>query len=166
MLQLYGMIKLNKIFYIGLMLIIFLSCKQEPKDDYKPLDLLQHGFPLTIMAPDSAEVKKMSLTFQQDLTIKKGKDFYVQIFSADASTLDAVKLKEEKLNEVQTNPYFSKIVREDEHGFIYEKSLDSTKHNYDFIFVKILGDKEYIHQAGLVGVFNLEEVERMYNAVQ
>jgi hypothetical protein len=118
------------------------------------------------MAPDSAEVKKMSLTLQQDLTIKKGKNFYVQIFSANATTLDEVKLKEEKLSEVQTNPYFSKVVREDEHGFIYEKSLDSTTHNYDFIYVKILGEKEFIHQAGLTGGFNLEDVELMYEAVQ
>ena len=101
-----------------------------------------------------------------ELTIKKGKNFYVQIFSANATTLDEVKLKEEKLSEVQTNPYFSKVVREDEHGFIYEKSLDSTTHNYDFIYVKILGEKEFIHQAGLTGGFNLEDVELMYQAVQ
>lgn len=158
--------KIKIILYLAITLISFGACKQDKKDSLKPLDLLEYGFPLTIMAPDSAEVKKMNLTFQQDLTIKKGKNFYVQIFSANATTLDEVKLKEQKLSEVQTNPYFSKVVREDEHGFIYEKSLDSTTHNYDFIFVKILGEKEFVHQAGLTGGFNLEDVELMYEAVQ
>jgi hypothetical protein len=158
--------KIKIILYLAIVFISFGACKQDVKSTLKPLDLLEYGFPLTIMAPDSAEVKKMSLTLQQDLTIKKGKNFYVQIFSANATTLDEVKLKEEKLSEVQTNPYFSKVVREDEHGFIYEKSLDSTTHNYDFIYVKILGEKEFIHQAGLTGGFNLEDVELMYEAVQ
>ncbi|MEL6987217.1 MAG: hypothetical protein AAGK97_05255 [Bacteroidota bacterium] len=154
------------IFTLVAIALCMFSCKTEKKEDLKPLDLLEYGFPLTIMAPDSADVKKMDLTFQQDLTVKKGDDYYVQIFSANASTLDSKVLKEQKLLEVQSNPYFSKIVQEDDNGFIYEKAVDTSRYNYDFIFVRVQGDKEYVYQTGLIGNFDLEDVQRMYKAVQ
>jgi hypothetical protein len=76
------------------------------------------------------------------------------------------KVKSDQLNTVKDTRYFSKIVREEEEGFIYESAFDSTTTGYGFRYIQIKGDKEYVFQTGLVGTFSLEEVENMYKAVK
>lgn len=133
----------------------------------KPLNLLQYGIPITIMAPDSAKVVAGSLSFSQDITVKSPADNYdVQIFAYDATTTDLSSVKASHLAEVKSNAYFSKIVEEEEAGFIYATVFDSTATNYGFKYLKIQGDKEYIFQTGLVGNFGLEDVKLMYDAVK
>ena len=61
---------------------------------------------------------------------------------------------------------FSKIVEEDEKGFIFEKKYSEDRISYDFRYVRLQGDKEFVFQTGLLGQFDLEEVKRMYEAVQ
>ena len=68
--------------------------------------------------------------------------------------------------EIKSNAYFSKIIEEEEAGFIYSMVFDSTATNYGFKYLKIQGDKEYIFQTGLVGNFGLDDVKLMYNAVK
>ena len=67
--------KLKKImrskFLFALTFMLLVSCKQEPKTNYIPLDLMSHGIPLTIMAPPEPDVKVTDLTVMKDLTIKK-----------------------------------------------------------------------------------------------
>ena len=149
-----------------LVLLTLMACSSEPASDLKSRSLLEFGIPITIMAPDSAQIETMDLVVQKDITIKKGDDYYVQIFASDASTTDVSKMKAAQLNEVRDNPFFSKIVKEDTDGFIYETAIDSTKTNYGFRHFRIKGDKEYIFQTGLIGTFSLDDVERMYEAVQ
>jgi len=146
--------------------LLFFACKQEPKTNFKPLNLLEHGIPLTILAPEEPEIKTMDLTVMKDLTIKKdAENYYVQLYASTANTTDVQKLKSEHLEDVKKNPYFSKLVSEEPHGFIYEKQMDSTMTSYGFKYVLIQGDQEYIFQNGLIGTFDLEAVKNMYDAV-
>ncbi len=152
-------------FSIALTLLLLVSCKQEPKTNYLPLDLLSHGIPITIMAPPEPDIKVTDLTVMKDLTIKKDANYYIQLYASSSNTTDVQQLKSERLTDVKKNPYFSKIISEEPNGFIYEKILDSIP-SYAFNYVYLQGDQEYIFQTGLTSLFKLEDVQNMYNAVK
>ena len=145
-------------------LAILASCR---KDEMKmeKLDLQSHGIPLTIMAPDSAEIQEKVYPFMRDITIRKDDCYFVQIFEFDAPNLDAAGEKLRQLAAVKEDPYFKEMIREDEQGFIYCRTQDSTTLNFDFRYIKIVGPKELIFQTGLVGIFSLDDVKRMYKSV-
>ncbi|MEZ4897994.1 MAG: hypothetical protein R2806_14225 [Saprospiraceae bacterium] len=147
-----------------ILMFVWLACAKETK--LSPLNLLEYGFPITIMAPDSPEIKTMDLVVQKDLTVKKGEDYYVQIFMSDAATNKVEKVKSENLEITKANPYFSKLVLDENQGYIYEMKLDSAHTVYGFKYFKIQGDKEFDFQTGLTGLFNEHQVRRMYEAVQ
>jgi len=136
------------------------------EEPLKPLDLMEYGVPLTILAPDSAVVKKRDMIVQEDITIKGPDGFDVQLYASNASTTDPRTLKDSLLAEVKRQPYFSRLVREEDQGFIFENQIDSTATFYDFRYVEIRGGKEYQFQGGLLGNFTLEQAERMYEAVK
>ncbi len=157
--------KRNSFFFLCWLLLIA-ACQTETEPALKPLDLLQYDIPITIMAPDSATVKTMDMGVLKDVSIKKGEDYYIQIYASQASTNDVARVKADQLAEVKNNPYFSKIIEEEDSGFIYEMVIDSSNTNYGFRHIRLQGDKEFIFQTGLVGMFSLEEVKRMLNAVK
>ncbi len=162
-------IKIMKFYYILIACCLTLLACQDTasKSDLQPLDLLQYGIPITILAPDSVAVKSGNLSFSQDVTIKGEEPGYdIQIFGYDATTTNPETVKAEQLADIKSNRYFSKIVQEDPAGFIYEIALDSTNLNYGFKHIRIQGDKEYVFQTAMVGSFNLEDTKRMYEAVQ
>jgi hypothetical protein len=126
---------------------------------------MSHGVPVKIKAPEDAEVIAKDMIVMKDVTIKKD-GFYVQLLYGDAMTHDPLIAFAEQKKTVESSPFFSKMVEENEHGFIFEKKIDEENINYDFRFVKIRGGKEYIFQTGLIGRYSLEEVQKMYAAVQ
>ena len=157
----------NHCLILGIATLGVFACQNTSKTTLKPLNLLQYSIPMTIMAPDSAKVVSGSLSFSHDVTIKSEADNYdIQIFAYDATTTNLASVKASHLAEVTSNTYFSKIIEEEEEGFIYEMTFDSTATNYGFRYLRIQGDREYIFQSGLVGIFNLKEVKTMYNAVK
>lgn len=158
--------RIHYLLILGLTLLM--SCQSEPTSNLKSLNLLQYGVPMSILAPDSAKVETMDLVVQKDITVKsrENDDYYVQIYASDAETNDVAQIKSTQLREVKGNRYFSKIINEEEQGFIYETKLDSTNINYGFRYVYLQGDKQYVFQTGLIGTFTQEEVENMYKAVQ
>lgn len=137
--------------FFSFVLLCLLACSSEP--EWQPLSLLEYGMPVTILAPDSVDIKKMDLVLQEDVSVKKGDDYYVQIFSAEATTRDPEKLKESLKEEVMNNPFFSALVEEGTEGFIYKDQIDSLHSTYGFRYVRIIGDKEYVFQTGLTGSF-------------
>ena len=153
------------LFLIGL---ISMACSQEVDEsaNYKPLKLLSYDVPITILAPDSAKVEVMDFKVQKDITVKKGDDYSIQIYAGEASTNDVSKLKQQQLEETKNNQYFSKIIQEDEDGFIYERMIDSTYLNYGFKHFRIKGDREYIFQNALIGRFTLDQAKMMYKCVR
>lgn len=151
------------ILILGFAFMLF-GCKSEtPKTE---LDLLEYGLPISIQAPNDPNITIDDLGFWKDVSVKKGDDYFVQIIASDAATIDVNKVKQDQLKSVMDAPFFSKIVEEDTNGFIYEKKIDENNINYDFRFVKIQGDKEYIFQTGLIGTFTEDQVKSMYNSVQ
>lgn len=146
---------------------LLFSCKNaDPTDGFQSLDLMQNGLPIKIKAPEGAVIESDNLGFIQDVTIKGDDNFYIQIQGGSATTLDATVVKNNLLTDLKNAKYFSKVIEDKEAGFIYEKDLGGGNLNYDFRFVKIQGDKEYVFQRGLVGQYTLEEIKIMYNAVQ
>ncbi|GJM35332.1 MAG: hypothetical protein DHS20C18_43330 [Saprospiraceae bacterium] len=142
------------------------ACQQDTGPQWTQLDLMSYGIPLNIAAPDSAKVKTTDLGLMKDITIQEGKDYYVQLYASSASTNDIAKIKADQLSEVKSNRFFSKIVKEETDGFIYETSIDSSNINYGFRYIYLQGDMEYIFQTGLIGTFTQEQTERMYEAVK
>lgn len=148
-------------------ILFFAACESEEKVNLQPLDLLEYGVPVTIMAPDSAEVKKSDFgPFMKDVTVRKGKDYFVQIYASQASTTDIAQLKAQALTEVKGKKYFSKIISEEMAGFIYETKVDSNYIDYGFRYIRVQGSNEFIFQTGLIGPFTLEAVQNMYEAVK
>jgi hypothetical protein len=150
---------------LSFLFILLVACH---KDDIamKELDLSSHGLPMTILAPDSAVVQEKDYNFMRDITVKSGDRFFLQIFEFGAAKQDAAGEKLRQLAAVKEDPFFLEVIREEDKGFIFSKMADSTHVDYDFRFVRILGDKELIFQSGLVGTFSLEDVQRMYKAVK
>ncbi len=146
-----------------LMLLFLVSCSKE--EAKKPLNLLQYGLPVTIQAPDSAKVKTSDMGIFKDISVTSGDNYSVQIFASTAINVDILKIKTDQLNTVQNTPYFSKLVREEDQGFIFENKIDSTS-NYSFRYIQVMGDQEIIYQTGMSGIFSLEDVEEMYESVK
>jgi len=147
--------------------MIVLSCGMDDAGAWSDTDLLPYGIPITIEAPDSIVVKNSEVGgLMTDVTIKSDEPFDIQIYASDAETNDIAAIKADQLQDVKGNRYFSRIVREEEPGFVFENRIDSNTVNYGFRYVYLQGDKEYIFQTGLSGLFTLEETERMFEAVK
>ena len=127
---------------------------------------MSYGLPIKIKAPADAVVKSENLGFIQDVTVEGDNNFYIQIQGGTATTTNITSIKDEYLKNLKTGKYFSKIIEEEDAGFIYEKDLGNGNLNYDFRYIKVQGDKEYIFQRGLVGQYTIENIRTMYNAVK
>ena len=156
----------QKFVLIFLTMSVMFACKSDHTKGLESLDLMSKGIPIKIMAPVGSEVLSEDFGVMKDVTIKKGDDFYLQILASNAMTTDKTAIINGQKSDVQNAPYFSKFIQEDADGFIYEKQIDSSKINYDFRYVKLQGDREYMFQTGLIGSYSLEDVKRMYQAVQ
>ncbi len=146
--------------------VIFLFSCAEPAAKLPEMDLMSKGLPIKIKAPEDVVVEVSDYGLMKDVTVKNDKNFYLQIFSSDAMSTDLKAIKDEKLNEVKSKESFTKIIEEDESGFIYEKMRSDSTLNYDFRHIRFQGDKQYIFQTGLVGKFSEDEVRMMYQAVK
>lgn len=153
-----------KYLIVVLSIVFCFSCKTDKVSNYNDLDLLKYGMPISVKAPLDSEVTMDDLGVMKDVTVKSGDDYFLQVFSSTAISLDAKSIKQTKLEEVKIADYFSRIVEDNEHGFIYEKKIGENL-DYDFRFVKIQGDYEFIFQTGLYGTFSEEDVRAMYQSV-
>ena len=87
----------HKIFVFFALILGMTACKTEPANPFKALDLMDNGVPITIMAPDSAQVTTDDLIVMQEVSIRKGDDYFVQIRYSDAAgsaNVEALKAEE------------------------------------------------------------------------
>ena len=147
--------------------LLLASCATDPAGSWSELDLTAHNLPVKIMAPDSAKVISSNLSsIMRDVTIKSEEDDYsIQILASQASTNDMTRLKAEQLELVRDNRYFSKVVREEDNGFIFENQIDSTS-IFGFRYIIYQGDQEFVFQNGFDATYGLEAIEAMYSAVK
>ena len=135
----------------------------------KQLNLLQHGIPIAIQAPNDAEVSNRSDNFMQDIVIK-GTDFYVQIYSQNATSPSCQTLAGEARADIKlSNRTFQRIVLEESCGFIYEVQApgDTTK-CYNFAYFRVQGNKSFSFSTttGSRKPFTLDQVTNIYNAIK
>ena len=148
--------------------ILFASCmpKDNPKGEWKPLDLLPHGLPVTILAPDSAEVSVTRVGVVEDVTISKPGDRYgIQIYVQPAFSNDLPALKSSQVEEVKSTAEFQKILEEDEHGFLFALRSGNLEY-YSFRLVHLQADKEYIFTTTFNEQYTLEEARQLLHAVR
>ncbi len=146
-------------------LISLMACKKDSSTALKELNLLEYGFPLTVMVPEGSKVTVSDRTYFKDVTIKGEDNYGINIITYQAFTTSASQLKTEELNDVKNGMYFSELIKQEEDGFIYKTVVDTTNISYDFRYFIIKGDREYRFQA-TTGTYTQEEAERMYNAIK
>ncbi len=152
-------------FYILVCGFLFFSCQKDAAVQLKPLDLLSYGFPISVMAPDSAQVKKSSLGgIIEELTIVGDNNYGLLVQSSSATIIDVEKIKNEEISDVKEGRFFSKIIREDDAGFIYETAIDSSNVSYEFFYVKIQGDKDFRFRTPYTGTYSQDEALRIYES--
>lgn len=144
--------------------LVILSCKS-PADSLSDFDLMSEGIPLKIKAPEGAVVKQKDMGIFKDITVRAGERFYLQITSGQAMNRDMKARKNEELASIKELNVFSRVIKEEDRGFIFEKKKGDDL-SYDFRSLKLVGENEYLFQSGLIGKFTLEEVELMYDAVK
>lgn len=160
--------KLNVFIYslIGLIILSTLFSCNDKKENMKTLDLMSYGVPLKVKAPEGTVVKTEDMGIAKDITLKKDDDYFIQILSSNAETNNISEIKQKRLDEVKQSPYFSKIIFDEDKGFIFEKKMNDSIYNYDFRYIKIQGDKLFSFQTGLFGLFTKDQVEKMYNSIK
>ena len=154
-------------FFLLSLFTLLTSCATDESSGFAPLDLTSYNIPVTIQAPDSAEVQSQSLSgLIDDVTIRSPADRYaVQVLASDAQTSDMARLKSEQLELVRDNRYFARVVEEEAQGFIFENKIDTTS-AYGFRYIVYRGDREIVFQNSFDGVFSLAEVRDMYTSVK
>lgn len=165
---------MSKSFGLFFLVILVVTACQEAKPTTemlfpKQLNLLQHGIPIALQVPEDAKVSNRSDNFMQDVVIE-GKNYYVQIYSQNATSFSCASLAGEAQSELKTSdPNFQKVVSQDDCGFVYEVQVpgDSTK-CYNFNFFRVQGNKSYSFTTttGRTKPFTLEQVQQIYAAVK
>ena len=151
------------IWLVVLVVAMMTSCGND-RGGWQETSLLEHGIPITILAPDSLEVNRSSIAFQEDITLK-AEGFNIQIFISDAIVASAAAAISSQKESVTENPYFDSILSEDDKGFVFKNQIDSAHASFGFRHVRLMGGKEYIFQEGMLGSFTEDEARRMYEAV-
>lgn len=148
---------------IPLLMLIFVvgACSS---DGLQTIDLQPHGANISIKAPAGVEIEQKPIGFRKELTIQEDK-FDVVLLIADDAPQTIAELKKSKLESIESSEIFSRIVQQDDNGFIFEVDLGSEK-NYDFRYVFIKNNATYDFRRNFVGNFTLDEVKRMYNGVK
>lgn len=156
------------IFYLFIV-ILFAACASDagsdkPTKGYTKLDLLSQGVPFPISAPEGVKIETGEIGLYKNITVKK-EDYSIEILISEAVTTDLAKVMEEEKENVRSEGIFSKMVKEEPDGFIFETKIDENV-NYDFRHIRIQGDKVYRFRGSLIGAFTLEQAENMYKSVK
>lgn len=144
--------------------MIIVSCGSSTAK-YPSIDLLKHGFSISVQAPVDAKIESDDFGVMKELTIQSGEEYNVQILKSNSNTTVVADALRGQMKMVKTDRYFTKVIEEHDNGFIFEKDIDGNI-NYDFRYVKLIGDQEYIYQTGMMGTYTEEAVRTMYESVQ
>ena len=147
------------------MFLILISCSADT-NNLVSTDLLLHGEAITIMAPKDATITVQNYGLMKDIIITDSLDYQIEIFIAKATSLNIEKAIADQKDIVEKSQYFSQIIEDNEHGFIYEKKIDENNVRYDFRYIIIQADKKYTFQPSLSGGHNKANVRKMYEAIQ
>ncbi len=144
--------------------LIIVSCGSKTAN-YPSRDLLKHGFSISVKAPVDAKIASDDFGVMKELTIQSGEEYNVQILKSNSNTTVVADALGGQMKLVKSDRYFTKVIEEHDNGFIFEKDIDGNI-NYDFRYIKLIGDQEYIYQTGMMGTYTEEAVRTMYESVQ
>ena len=133
-------------------------------DGLETISLQKHGANIDIKIPAGAEVTSEPIGYRKQISVQQDK-FDLIILVGDEETRTAAEIKKEKLEDVKALDIFSKIIQEDDNGFIYEINQGAGK-NYDFRYVYVKNGSSHDFRRNFVGDYTLDEVKTMYNAVK
>ena len=157
---------MKKLIIIVVLAVFSFACQQDASSKWNTLDLMENGFPIAVNAPDSAKVSVMDMGVLHDITINSPEDkYHIQIYASDAESDDIALIKADLVNDVRNNPFFSRIVKEDVKGFLYEITIDSVNY-YSFRHVHVQGNAQFVFQTGIAQTFDQEQAEQLMDAVR
>jgi len=145
--------------------VFLLACEVE-ENAMKVLDLAPYGLPLSIFAPDSTEVQVKEYPFMRDINIRKDDHFHIQLYELPSGPKNPEEEKQRQIIAIKKDPTFLEIIKEYDKGFIYSKQADSIGIDYDFRYVRYIGDKQLIFQSAVLSNFPLAEIEQMVEAIR
>lgn len=152
---------MKNIFFLLFISALFAACNSS---NLKPLDLQQYGANLSIKAPEGAVVTEEALGLRKEITVKDGQyDLIISVASDNAGSVESLLAAEKTL--VEQFELFTRFVKEDANGFIFETDEGATK-NYDFRYIHKKNQTAYFFRRNFVGDFELAEVEQMYDGIQ
>lgn len=150
----------------GLFFLCFcLSCetKQANRD---MVSLMKFGIPVELAAPKDVELSQVGKGNLTHVAVKNSAGYDIQVFMTTAVSQDLTWLKQQKKEMVTAHPNFTKIVEETGEGFIYEKTESDGSLSYDFVHVKLQGDKEISYMGGNSSVFSEKDVKAMVASIR
>lgn len=152
---------MQRLVFIFFTIFLLTACNSENVKTAE-FDLIKYGISLTVTAPQNAVITQLSNNSEVWI-VDSTSNFQIQIRKALTLTNDVIKVKEEELELVKSTTGFSKIINEQDNGFVFEENFDETA--YDFRYFVVQGDNKYIFQKIFTSNPSLEEVEQIFTIV-
>jgi len=133
-------------------------------DGLETINLQEHGANIDIKAPADVEITGEPIGLRQEIRVKQDQ-FNIIILVAEEATQTVEEMKKAKLESVKSLDIFSKVIQEDDNGFIYEIN-QGTEKNYDFRYIYVKNGTSHDFRRYFSGDYTLDEVKKMYNAVK
>jgi hypothetical protein len=156
-------------FYIILSSLFLLnSCKKSVSNEngWIMKDLLTEGVPLKILTPKDVIVKVGIENHYKKISLKGGKDYFIEIIANESGSNDLKQLKSELLMEIKQQKDFSKIIDDAEYGFLFEKKKPDGQFSYDFRYLKSDAYQQFVFQTGMYSDFSLSQAKNMYQSLK
>jgi len=149
--------------------LLMLQCSKPAGSPAKgATSLLAQGIPLQVRMPQGASIQRRTAGNITEVTIK-GKDedawFEMTVQNLPAESDDLAWNKHLQLEDVKANIFFTRIMEEDENGFIYEQ-VPQDKATYHFRYVVVQGLQLYVFSSALGSNLSLEKARELMVAVQ
>lgn len=149
---------------IILLLIVAFGTIACSSDGLETINLQEQGANIDIKAPAGAEITSEPIGLRKEIRVKQDQ-FNIIILVAEEASETAAEMKKAKLESVKALDIFSKVVQEDDNGFIYEIDQGEDK-NYDFRYVYVKNGTSHDFRRYFTGDYTLDEVKTMYNAIK
>jgi hypothetical protein len=156
---------LKKVFPILFCILFLTACSNSSAIKKEKTSLYKFGIPAHIKAPENARFNKASSGNIESLSVVDDDGFNLQVLSFPASVTDEKTAKQHQREQVVSHPDFSKIIEDYDQGFLFELEFAGDRY-YDFRYVKIVGNKEIIFQAGPTCQCDESQVRNMLQAIQ
>lgn len=129
--------------------------------------LLSYGIPLYVNIPKDVDINRRIVGNITEVTVK-GKDekswFELIVQNLPSESEDLAWNKYLQIEDVRNNVYFTRIMEENENGFIYEL-VPRDKPTYHFRYVIVQGSQLYVISTALGSELTMEQTKELFDAV-